>query len=157
VIRPSEQDGTRDAGGDSSQRLGRHRWTIERTTAWLAGCRRLHRLYERKADHFLAFIQHCLHPHLLPMYHVEWTVDEDIAWGRNAKPAVGFGPRIRPGGHCVVLRGRLNLTVGGASVLDFDGAQILLDLADPLPEGVTGTWVELFVEREKVALYPYKL
>ncbi|MFD6327518.1 hypothetical protein ACFWOL_32925, partial [Streptomyces sp. NPDC058442] len=24
-------------------------------TAWLAGCRRLHRRYERKADHFLAF------------------------------------------------------------------------------------------------------
>lgn len=23
--------------------------------AWLAGCRRLHRRYERKADHFLAF------------------------------------------------------------------------------------------------------
>ncbi len=38
-------------GTDSSQRLGRHRWTIERTMAWLAGCRR----YERKASHFLAF------------------------------------------------------------------------------------------------------
>ncbi|MGW1123312.1 IS5 family transposase [Streptomyces tanashiensis] len=42
-------------GVESSQRLGRHRWTIERTMAWLAGCRRLHRRYERKADHFLAF------------------------------------------------------------------------------------------------------
>ncbi|MEU7599545.1 transposase, partial [Streptomyces sp. NPDC041003] len=39
----------------ASQRLGRHRWTIERTMAWLAGCRRLHRRYERKAEHFLAF------------------------------------------------------------------------------------------------------
>lgn len=42
-------------GIETSQRLGRHRWTIERTMAWLAGCRRLHRRYERKADHFLAF------------------------------------------------------------------------------------------------------
>ncbi|MFB7059292.1 IS5 family transposase [Streptomyces vinaceus] len=42
-------------GIDSSQRLGRHRWTVERTVAWLAGCRRLHRRYERKAEHFLAF------------------------------------------------------------------------------------------------------
>ena len=42
-------------GVETSQRLGRHRWTIERTMAWLAGCRRLHRRYERKADHFLAF------------------------------------------------------------------------------------------------------
>ncbi|MFI1259194.1 transposase [Streptomyces netropsis] len=32
-----------------------HRWVIERTMAWLVGCRRLHRRYERKADHFLAF------------------------------------------------------------------------------------------------------
>lgn len=42
-------------GIESSQRLGHHRWTVERTVAWLAGCRRLHRRYERKAEHFLAF------------------------------------------------------------------------------------------------------
>ncbi|MER7484067.1 IS5 family transposase [Streptomyces sp. NPDC126510] len=42
-------------GIETSQRLGRHRWTIERTMSWLAGCRRLHRRYERKAEHFLAF------------------------------------------------------------------------------------------------------
>ncbi|MFD7395072.1 IS5 family transposase [Streptomyces virginiae] len=42
-------------GIESSQRLAGHRWTIERTMAWLAGCRRLHRRYERKADHSLAF------------------------------------------------------------------------------------------------------
>jgi transposase len=42
-------------GIETSQRLGRHHWTIEHTMAWLAGCRRLHRRYERNADHFLAF------------------------------------------------------------------------------------------------------
>ncbi len=42
-------------GIESSQRLGRHRWTVARTVAWLAGCRRLHRRCERKAGHFLAF------------------------------------------------------------------------------------------------------
>nr|WP_256252017.1 transposase [Streptomyces sp. yr375] len=41
-------------GVETAQRLGRHRWTIERTMAWLAGCRRLHRRYERKAEYFLA-------------------------------------------------------------------------------------------------------
>ncbi|GGN26857.1 hypothetical protein GCM10011578_061690 [Streptomyces fuscichromogenes] len=41
-------------GIDSSTRLGRHRWVVERSVAWLAGCRRLHRRYERKAEHFLA-------------------------------------------------------------------------------------------------------
>ncbi|MGP3691308.1 IS5 family transposase [Streptomyces sp. IBSNAI002] len=38
-------------GIESSQRLGRHRGTVERTMAWLAGCRRLHR-----RDDFLAFV-----------------------------------------------------------------------------------------------------
>ncbi|MEU7305977.1 transposase, partial [Streptomyces sp. NPDC007206] len=42
-------------GIESSTRLGRHRWTVERTMSWLGGCRRLHRRYERKAEHFLAF------------------------------------------------------------------------------------------------------
>ncbi|MEK0099797.1 hypothetical protein WDA79_15145 [Streptomyces sp. A475] len=74
--------------------------------------------------------------------------------GAERHAAVGVGPGVRPGGHCVVLRGRLNLTDDGTAVLDFDGTQILLDLADPLPEGVAGTWVELFIEREKIALYP---
>ncbi|MBA9049231.1 transposase [Streptomyces phaeogriseichromatogenes] len=36
-------------------------WTIERIMAWLAGCRRLHRRYERKADHFLAFTSNHSH------------------------------------------------------------------------------------------------
>ncbi|WP_376737650.1 transposase [Nocardiopsis alba] len=40
---------------ESSQRLGRRRWQVERTMAWLAGCRCLRRRYERKADHFLTF------------------------------------------------------------------------------------------------------
>jgi transposase len=43
-------------GIESSQRLGRHRWVVERTMSWLNGYRRLHRRYERKADHFLAFV-----------------------------------------------------------------------------------------------------
>ncbi|MGW5863615.1 IS5 family transposase [Streptomyces sp. NPDC055239] len=42
-------------GIESSQRLGRHRWVVERTVSWLSGCRRLHRRYERKPEHFLAF------------------------------------------------------------------------------------------------------
>lgn len=43
-------------GIDSSTRLGRHRWKIERTIAWLFGYRRLTIRYERKASHFLAFL-----------------------------------------------------------------------------------------------------
>lgn len=37
-------------------RLGRHRWVVERTVSWLAGCRRVHRRYERKAEHFPGFV-----------------------------------------------------------------------------------------------------
>jgi transposase len=37
-------------GIGSSERLGRHRWVVERTFAWLLGCRRLGVRYERRAD-----------------------------------------------------------------------------------------------------------
>jgi transposase len=37
---------------DSSARLGRHRWRIERTRAWLGGFRRLRIRYERFAERF---------------------------------------------------------------------------------------------------------
>lgn len=43
-------------GVESSERLGRHRWKIERTIAWLFGYRRLTVRYERKGSHFLAFL-----------------------------------------------------------------------------------------------------
>ena len=37
-------------GIESSERLGRHRWVVERTQAWLLGFRRLGVRYERRAD-----------------------------------------------------------------------------------------------------------
>jgi len=43
-------------GIDSSQRLGRHRWVIERTLAWLARYRRLTIRYERRVDIHQAFL-----------------------------------------------------------------------------------------------------
>ena len=42
-------------GVDSSARLGRHRWVVERSFAWLARYRRLSIRYERRADLHLAF------------------------------------------------------------------------------------------------------
>jgi len=43
-------------GVESSDRLGRHRWVIERTISWLTGYHRLNIRYDRKASHFLAFL-----------------------------------------------------------------------------------------------------
>ncbi|PZP43791.1 MAG: IS5 family transposase [Azospirillum brasilense] len=42
-------------GIEDSRRLGRHRWVVERTFAWLARFRRLVVRYERRADIHLAF------------------------------------------------------------------------------------------------------
>ena len=42
-------------GIESGERLGRHRWVIERTLAWFARFRRLAVRYERRADIFEAF------------------------------------------------------------------------------------------------------
>jgi transposase len=41
---------------DSSQRLGRHRWVVERTLAWLNHFRRLRVRDERRADLHQAFL-----------------------------------------------------------------------------------------------------
>lgn len=43
-------------GIESHDKLGKHRWVIERTMAWLTGYRRLTLRYERKATHFVAFL-----------------------------------------------------------------------------------------------------
>ena len=44
-------------GVESSQRLGRHRWVVERTLAWLRGYRRLRIRDERRADIHQAFLK----------------------------------------------------------------------------------------------------
>jgi len=43
-------------GIESSERLGRHRWVVERTLSWIARCRRLVVRYERRDDIHLAFL-----------------------------------------------------------------------------------------------------
>ncbi len=43
-------------GKDSSERLGRHRWVVERTLAWLSQFRRLAIRYEKRADLHEAFL-----------------------------------------------------------------------------------------------------
>ncbi|MER5349464.1 IS5 family transposase [Kitasatospora sp. NPDC002551] len=43
-------------GIDSSERLGRRRWVIERTMSWLSGYRRLNHRYERDPRNYLAFL-----------------------------------------------------------------------------------------------------
>ena len=43
-------------GIESSERLGRHRWVVERTLAWLARFRRLAIRYERRTDIHQAFL-----------------------------------------------------------------------------------------------------
>jgi hypothetical protein len=44
-------------GVESSQRLGRHRYVVERSLAWLVGYRRLLVRYERRADILLGLVQ----------------------------------------------------------------------------------------------------
>ena len=53
-------------GIDPSERLGQHRWVVERSLAWLLGFRRLGMRYERRADLLqgllhLACTLSCLH------------------------------------------------------------------------------------------------
>jgi len=44
-------------GIDSSERLGRHRWIVERSLSWLLGYRRLGVRYERRDDVLQGLLQ----------------------------------------------------------------------------------------------------
>ncbi|MFJ6793999.1 hypothetical protein [Streptomyces sp. NPDC091268] len=87
---------------------------------------------------------------------VEWTVDEDILWGRNTQTAALAEPGLWEDGDRVVMRGRLDLTEDGAAYLQMGDSPILFDLASPIPGGVDKTWVEITVKADKIALYPYR-
>lgn len=43
-------------GIESKERLGRHRWVVERDFAWLNAMRRLRTRYDRRASHYLGFL-----------------------------------------------------------------------------------------------------
>jgi IS5 family transposase len=43
-------------GIESSQRLGRHRWRVERALSWLSCYRRLQVRWDRGSDRFFAFV-----------------------------------------------------------------------------------------------------
>lgn len=44
-------------GVETAERLGKHRWVVERTFAWIRQFRRLTVRYERRADVHLAFLK----------------------------------------------------------------------------------------------------
>lgn len=90
-------------------------------------------------------------PHL-----VEWTVDDDIVRGLNTRPAVSAGSGLGQEGNRVVLRGQLRLDGAGAC-LRMDSTNILLDIASPIPDGVDGSWVEIRIRTDRVALHPYQV
>jgi len=87
---------------------------------------------------------------------IEWTVDDDILWGQNTQPTPRTEPGLRQEGDRVVMRGRLHVTEDGAAYLQMGDSPILFDLASPIPAGADGAWVEISVEVDSVALYPYQ-
>lgn len=44
-------------GVESHDRLGQYRWVIERDFAWMNAMRRLRTRYDRRAKHYLGFLQ----------------------------------------------------------------------------------------------------
>jgi len=61
-------------GGESSERLGHHRWVVERTHAWLNRYRRLKIRYERTAEIHLTFLQ-------LGCALICWNFVQQFCWG----------------------------------------------------------------------------
>lgn len=87
--------------------------------------------------------------------HVEWDIDVDLAWGRNAHACDGPSAELREDGEDVVFRGLLSLGGGGA-VLDVGGAAVLLDLG-AAPPSEAPRWIEFRVPAARVTVWPYEL
>ncbi|WP_405669046.1 hypothetical protein OG379_41180 (plasmid) [Streptomyces sp. NBC_01166] len=91
-------------------------------------------------------------------HHVEWTVDEDIAWMVNAWPSAAIVSELREDGGRIVFRGQLSLFEDRGAVLDVGGTQILFDLTDPpLPEDADGSWVEVRAAWDHVTVWPFEV
>ncbi|WP_371789731.1 hypothetical protein OG285_00110 [Streptomyces sp. NBC_01471] len=87
---------------------------------------------------------------------VEWTVDDDVHWGQNTRPASSAKAELRQEGNRVIMRGLLHLTEDGAAHLKMGPWSVLFDLAAPIPTGPDESWVEINVGPESVALHPYQ-
>ncbi|MFJ6523550.1 hypothetical protein ACIQJ4_35480 [Streptomyces filamentosus] len=87
---------------------------------------------------------------------IEWTVDEDIHWGQNTRAASACEPELRQEGDRVIMSGRLHLTDGGAAYLQMGHWSVLFDVASPVPSGLDGSWAQISVGSDSVALHPYQ-
>lgn len=92
-------------------------------------------------------------------HHVEWDLDQEFRWGLTCSPADVDSPRVRGDEHGSLFRGRLVLEATTSAPvfahLELAGAVIALGHVDALPEGVSGSWVELHLEPGTVAVHPY--
>ncbi|MFF9909043.1 hypothetical protein [Streptomyces sp. NPDC013457] len=85
-------------------------------------------------------------------------MDEDMVWMENARPRTDGTPELREDDDRIIFRGRLRLDEDGGAVLDVGGSVVLFDLAEPpLPEGVDGSWVEVYVAQGHVTVWRYEL
>ncbi len=87
---------------------------------------------------------------------IEWTVDEDIHWDQNTRAASAAEPALRQEGDRVTMNGRLHLIDDGAAYLQMGHWSVLFDLASPVPSGLHGSWVQISVGSDSVALHPYQ-
>ncbi|MFC9343787.1 hypothetical protein ACFT0G_28365 [Streptomyces sp. NPDC057020] len=87
---------------------------------------------------------------------IEWTVDEDIRWGQNTRAVSTTEPELRQEGEQVIMSGRLHMADDGAAHLQIGHWSVLFDLASPIPSGMDGSWVQISVGSDSVALHPYQ-
>ena len=93
------------------------------------------------------------------MHHVEWELDDDFRWGINCAQVEIEEPCLSQTERGVVFRGRLGV-VGTASepaLTHLELADAIIDLGhiDALPDGMAGSWVELYLAPEKIKVYPF--
>jgi hypothetical protein len=102
----------------------------------------------------------CGGPEAVPgVHHVEWELDDEFRWGINCVQVESEESCLSRTGRGVAFRGRLGV-VGTASepaLMHLELADAVIDLGHiaGLPDGMAGSWVELYLALEKIKVYPF--
>ncbi|WP_141980936.1 hypothetical protein [Saccharothrix saharensis] len=90
-------------------------------------------------------------------HHVEWELDEEFRWGLDCRRVDDEAPHLGQDERGAFFRGRLGLTSSVPAYAHLEVADSVIDLGrvDALPDCVAGSWVEVHLEPEKVAVHPY--
>jgi hypothetical protein len=90
-------------------------------------------------------------------YHVEFEIEDELAWGQQVRLASGDGVSLAIVGGDVRIRAGCEAVDGGLVTLSVGGSLLMVEVADAPVDLAAGTVVEVVLEKQAIRLFPYEL